>query len=107
MDERWNALGGRLIATIGLLAGALAGAATFAVAGSAVAQRGADSTGPFVEATHLPPLLTTEGELVDLSYDAYCIDSEVEEAEEFVRSYRLRVHPLRSQGPVPRAPASE
>ena len=81
MDERWNALGGRLVATIGLLAGALAGAAAFVVAGSAVAQRGADSTGPSVEATHLPPLLTTEGELVDLSYDAYCIDSEVEEAE--------------------------
>jgi hypothetical protein len=81
MDERWNAPGGRLVATVGLLAGALAGAAAFVVAGSAVAQRGADSTGPFVEATHLPPLLTAEGELVDLSYDTYCIDSESEEAE--------------------------
>jgi hypothetical protein len=81
MDDRWNALGGRLVATIGLLAGALAGAAAFVVVGSAVAQRGADSTGPFIEATHLPPLLTAEGELVDLSYDTYCIDSESEEAE--------------------------
>jgi hypothetical protein len=81
MDDRWNALGGRLVATIGLLAGALAGAAAFVVVGSAVAQRGADSTGPFVEATHLPPLLTAEGELVDLSYDTYCIDSQSEEAE--------------------------
>lgn len=113
MDERWNALGGRLIATIGLLAGALAGAATFAVAGSAVAQRGADSTGPFVEATHLPPLLTTEGELVDLSYDAYCIDSEVEEAENscaltgsvFIRSGakgQFRELPLLSDGTASR-----
>lgn len=81
MDDCWNALGGRLVATIGLLAGALAGAAAFVVVGSAVAQRGADSTGPFVEATHLPPLLTAEGELVDLSYDTYCIDSASEEAE--------------------------
>lgn len=81
MDERWNALGGRLVATIGLLAGALAGATAFVVVGSAVAQRGADSTGPFVEATHVPPLLTAEGELVDLSYDTYCIDPESEEAE--------------------------
>jgi hypothetical protein len=81
MDDRWNALGGRLVATIGLLAGALAGAAAFVVVGSAVAQRGADSNGPFVEATHLPPLLTAEGEPVDLSYDTYCIDSQSEEAE--------------------------
>jgi len=81
MDDRWNALGGRLVATIGLLAGALAGAAAFVVVGSAVAQRGADSNGPFVEATHLPPLLTAEGEFVDLSYDTYCIDSQSEEAE--------------------------
>ena len=81
MDERWNAFGGRLVATIGLLAGALAGTATFVVAGSAVAQREADSTGPFVEATHVPPLLTSDGELVDLRYDAYCIDPEADESE--------------------------
>ena len=80
MDGRWNAFGGRLVATMGLLAGALTGAATFVVAGSAVAQRGADSTSPFVEAAHVPPLLTLEGEPVDLAYDAYCIVPEEEEA---------------------------
>ena len=80
MDGR-TAFGGRLVALSGLLAGALTGAVTFVVAGSAVAVRGADSTSVVVEATHVPPLLTTAGEQVELRYDAYCIDLEAEAAD--------------------------
>jgi len=76
-----TAFGRRFVALSGLLAGALAGAATFVVASSAVVTRGADSTSAVVEATHTPPLLTTAGEQVTLRYDAYCIDADAEAAE--------------------------
>ena len=81
MDELPNACGSKLVPIAGLLAAVVAGATTFVVAGSAIAQGGAESTGPLLEATHLPPLLTTPGEQVELSYDAYCIDPDVEDAE--------------------------
>ncbi|HEY4620213.1 MAG TPA: hypothetical protein VIG93_00820 [Gaiellaceae bacterium] len=55
----------------GLLAGVTAGTV---VAGAAITHRAA--TGglePQIEATHLPPLLTTPGEQVELRYDMYCL----------------------------------
>ena len=68
MDEFPNAFGRRLVPIAGLLAAVLAGATTFVVAGSAIAQRRAESTGGLqLEATHLPPLLTAPGEHVELS----------------------------------------
>jgi len=82
MDELPNRRGRKLVPIAGLLAAVLAGATTFVVAGSAIAQRGAESTGLLLEATHLPPLLTAPGELVELTFDAYCIDPEVDDAEQ-------------------------
>ena len=109
MDGLGNAFGGRLVPFVGMFAGALAGAATFVVAGSAIARQGADSTGPLLEATHVPPLLTAGGESVDLTYDAYCIDPEAEETESpcevtgsvFIRTGangKFRELPLRNDG---------
>jgi hypothetical protein len=62
-----------------------------------------------VDATHVPPLLTTDGERAELSYDAYCIDSEAEAPEDscelvgsvFVRpgaTGRFHELPLLSEG---------
>ncbi len=109
MDGRWNASSRGLVATLGLLAGALTGAAAFVAVGSAVVTRGADSASVFVEATHVPPLLTEEGERAELGYDAYCIDPEAEPADlscdltgsVFIRagvSGRFGELPLRSDG---------
>ena len=81
MDELPNAFGRKLVPIAGLLAAALTGATSFVVAGSAIAQRGAESTSLLIDATHSPPLLTAPGEHVELNYDAVCIDQEVEDAE--------------------------
>jgi len=55
----------------GLLAGVTAGTV---VAGAAIAHRAATGAlEPQIEATHLPPLLTTPGEQVELRYDMYCL----------------------------------
>jgi hypothetical protein len=82
MDGCWNAFGGGLVVSLGLLAGALTGVATFLVADSATATRTTDPASAVVEATHMPLLLTADGEQVTLSYDAYCIDSEAEAPED-------------------------
>jgi hypothetical protein len=82
MDERWNALGRRLVVWLGVLTGALTGAATSLVADSAIATRTAGPANVIVEATHVPPLLTADGEQVTLSYDAYCIDLDAEAADD-------------------------
>ncbi len=81
MDELPKAFGRKLVPIVGLLAAALAGATSFVVAGSAIAQRGAESTSLLLDATHMPRLLTAPGEQIDLDYDAVCIDPEVEDAE--------------------------
>ena len=58
----------------GLLAGVAAGTA---VAGAAIAHRAATGAlEPQIEAAHLPPLLTTPGEHVELRYDVYCLGGE-------------------------------
>ncbi len=63
----------------GLLAGVAAGTA---VAGAAVAHRAATGAlEPQIEATHLPPLLTTPGEQVELRYDIYCLGGEDDPAD--------------------------
>lgn len=81
MDRLRRAFEKRFVPMLGLLAGLLSGAAAFVVAGSAIAQRVADSSAPLLEVTHVPPLLTTPGELVDLDFDAHCIDPEADATE--------------------------
>ena len=67
----------KFLGIAGLLAGALVGAVTVVLAGTAVAHRLAPSPPqPFLEATHVPPLLTAPGERVELRYDAYCATAE-------------------------------
>ena len=84
----------RVTATLGAIVGLVAGSA--AVAG---AERSGESPGsqhPEIEATHLPPLLTLEGEDVSLSYDAFCVSEETDtgaagcelEGTAFVRAER-------------------
>lgn len=59
---------------LGVVAGAVFGVLVALLAGTAFAQRLASHTpDPFLEATHLPPLLTTPGERVELRYDAFCV----------------------------------
>ena len=65
----------RLVQALALLSGgALAGLVAVLLAGTAVAQQtGPKLAAPLLEATHLPPLLTTPGERVTLRYDAFCV----------------------------------
>jgi hypothetical protein len=80
MDGRGNRFAVRRSAVVGLIAGALVGSTILVIVGSAIAQRTADSADPYLEATHLPPLLTTAG-AVELEYDAYCIDPATDAVE--------------------------
>jgi len=69
----------RLIRASGVIAGALAGIVTVVLAGTALAHRIVQPAAqPLLEATHLPPLLTTRGETNELRYDVYCARSEAE-----------------------------
>ena len=64
-------------AAAGLLAGALAGIVTVILTGTALAHLMVQpSAQPLLEATHLPPLLTTRDEEIVLRYDVYCASSE-------------------------------
>jgi hypothetical protein len=66
----------------GLAAGALVGAASVVLAGTAVAHRlVAGSPEPLLEATHLPPLLTAPGEPVELRYDIFCTTADETDAD--------------------------
>ena len=81
MDET-RVLHSRLGRIAGLIAGVLAGVAAVVLAGTAVAHRIAEPTSaPFIEATHLPPLLTADGEPVELRYDVYCGDGSETEVD--------------------------
>jgi hypothetical protein len=72
-DRTWIA-DRRLTSFTGLVAGGLAGIATAALAGTALAHRLAASPSvPVIEATHLPPLLTVPNEPIELRYDVYCV----------------------------------
>jgi len=69
----------RLTRASGVFAGALAGIVTVVLAGTALAHRIVEPAAkPLLEATHLPPLLTTRGETIELRYDVYCARSEAE-----------------------------
>lgn len=69
----------RLPRAAGVFAGALAGIATVVLTGTALAHRIVQpATQPLLEATHLPPLLTTRDERMELRYDVYCARSEAE-----------------------------
>ena len=71
------------LGSLGLLAGLLAGALVVGLApASVIHQPAADAASPFIEATHLPPLLTRAGETVDLRYDVYCSAAGNEETED-------------------------
>jgi len=61
MAGRGNRFVVRRSAAAGLLAGAVVGSTILVIVGSAIAQGAADSADPYVEATHLPRLLTTAG----------------------------------------------
>lgn len=69
-----------LASTLGVVFGVAAGigAATWSVAGA-----GPSSTQPqaVFEVTHLPPLLTTADESIDLAYDVHCAAAEGESAD--------------------------
>jgi hypothetical protein len=60
--------------TSALAAGLVAGAVAVFLTGTAVAQQttAGQAAAPFIEATHVPPLLTMTGEQIELRYDAYC-----------------------------------
>ena len=69
----------RLTRAAGVLAGALAGIVTVVLAGTALAHRVMQPADrPLLEATHLPPLLTTRDERIELRYDVYCARSEAD-----------------------------
>ncbi len=69
----------RLTRAAGMLAGALAGIVAVVLAGTALAHRVMQPADrPLLEATHLPPLLTTRDERVELRYDVYCARSEAD-----------------------------
>jgi len=48
------------------------------LAGTAVAQQTDGTPDQILEATHLPPLLTTRDERVELRYDVFCVGAEVD-----------------------------
>ncbi len=69
----------RLTRAAGVLAGALAGIVAVVLAGTALAYRVMQPADrPLLEATHLPPLLTTREERMELRYDVYCARSEAD-----------------------------
>jgi hypothetical protein len=72
----------RLVLVLGSLAGLLAGMTTVALAGATLAGHGSEVSQRSLEAIHLPPLLTLEGESVTLEYEAFCLDGSGEPAEE-------------------------
>ena len=55
--------------------------ATIALAGSELDRAVVGADASTLEATHLPPLLTTPGEDVTLAYDSYCVGPEISDAE--------------------------
>jgi hypothetical protein len=62
----------KFVGIAGLATGALVGAVTVVLAGTAVAQRLDAAPEAFLEVTHVPPLLTAPDDPVELRYDAYC-----------------------------------
>jgi hypothetical protein len=72
----------RVAPILGLIAGAVLGAAAIALAGSALAQRPEQTAQGVLEATHLPPLLTVPGERIHLAYDVHCASAGVEHPEQ-------------------------
>ena len=88
----------RLVLVLGSFSGLLAGATTVALADATSIRNAVEGSPPALEATHLPPLLTTAGEKARLEYEAFCVggeaDAEAEgrcavEGSVFVRSSRV------------------
>lgn len=72
MDGRRTRTPRRIATIASLVAGALAGVALAGMTEAGTAQRAESLPPPWIEATHLPPLLTAADERVELRYDAYC-----------------------------------
>ncbi len=62
----------RRLAIAGLVLGTLLGAVFAAASGRAIAEREAADAQPVLDATHVPPLLTTTREDIVLRYDVHC-----------------------------------
>lgn len=63
----------RVAGAIGIACGIVAGIAFALLTAAAGATHGSSETKPYLDATHLPPLLTRPGEAVELRYDVYCV----------------------------------
>jgi hypothetical protein len=97
----------KLAGAAGIVIGGLAGVFTVILAGTAVAhQLAAPSAPPFLEATHLPPLLTAAGERVELRYDVFCAAAGVEPTGPCQATGSVFVRPG-SAGPFRRLPLDE
>jgi len=73
MDGRRSRSSRRLATILGAAAGTACAVALAAITDTGTAQQPAASPEPWIEATHLPPLLTAAGEPVELRYDAFCV----------------------------------
>ena len=69
-----------LAATIGLVVGTAAGSAFVLLAASAGAYQGSGEANALLDATHLPPLLTSHSEVVELRYDVHCLPAGEDES---------------------------
>jgi hypothetical protein len=82
-DTTSGGLARRLLASsAGLLVGAAAGAAFVLGAVPAGADRLSQAAQPSIDATHLPPLLTTANEAVELRYDIHCVSADESATDE-------------------------
>jgi len=66
----------KLATIVGVVAGTVAGSALAVLVDSGTAQRADASPEPWIEASHLPPLLTVADEPAELRYDAFCLAEE-------------------------------
>lgn len=73
-SRRW------VVPIVGVVLGSVAGVASVTLA-NAAAQQSSPAHGAVFDATHLPPLLTTPGERVNLAFDVHCTPGGVEDAE--------------------------
>lgn len=70
-----------IAAAFGIVGGAAAGAVFVLLAAAAAAHRGSAESKAFLDASHLPPLLTSPGERVELRYDIYCVPADEDQLD--------------------------
>jgi hypothetical protein len=81
MNGPWIVPPARLVLVLGSFCGLLAGATAAALADTTTARRAMEPSPPAMEATHLPPLLTTAGERARLEYEVFCVGGEADAEE--------------------------